>query len=155
MLTHRASLIELEGVPGTPDESPDAGKDGGTRLCERCQRFDLQSFARDASHRRRGYALRDVERGASESCDFYALLLDSLAGVAKPVYFSTTLWGRQRPRNPEFFVYLSVSENYAQPKPKITGPGLRANHLLTEIGDYDTTITSVSPHELCLVADSC
>lgn len=149
MLSRRASLIELGDVPGVSDNSLDQVEDNVTRLCDRCQRFDLQSFARNAS-RRHSYALRDVEAAASDGCEFCTLLLDSVKDVEKPVYFSDTIFGGRMPRNPNLYVYMTLSENYIQSK---TLPGLRANRLLTEIGDRYTKLTSASDHELCLAAD--
>jgi hypothetical protein len=152
MLNRRASLIELSVVPGVSDNSLDQVEDNVTKLCDRCQRFDLQSFARDAS-RRYGYALRDVEAAASNGCEFCTLLLDSVKDVEKPAYFSTTIFGRRRPRNPDLYVYMTLSENYVQSKTPPGLSGLRVNRLLTEIGDAYTKLTSASDHELCLAAD--
>jgi len=152
MLNRRASLIELGVVPGVSDNLLDQVEDNVTRLCDRCQRFDLQSFARDAS-RRYGYALRDVEAAASNGCEFCTLLLDSVKDVEKPVYFSATIFGGRRPRNPDLYVYMTLSENYVQSKTPPGLSGLRVNRLLTEIGDRYTKLTSASDHELCLAAD--
>lgn len=150
-----ASLIELGQlgvVPSVSDNLPDQAEDNATRLCDRCQRFDLQSFAGDRSLRH-GYALRDVEAAASNGCEFCTLLLDSVKDVEKPEYFSATIFGGRRPRNPDLYVYMTLSENYVQSKTPPGFPGLRVNRLLTEIGDKYTKLTSASDHELCLVAD--
>ena len=152
MLNDHASLIELGVVSGVSDNSLYQGEDDATRLCDRCQRFDLQSFARDGSHRY-GYALRDVEAAASNGCEFCTLLLDSVKDIEKPVYFSATIFGGRRPRNPDLYIHMTLSENYVRSKTSPGLSGLRVNRLLTEIGDRYTEVTSASDHELCLAAD--
>ena len=66
MSNNPASLIELDAVLSTPDPDQDDALDIPDRpnvvpegegdeptLCERCQQFDIQSFARSANRRRK------------------------------------------------------------------------------------------------------
>lgn len=47
-------------------------------LCDRCQRFDIQTFRKDG-YPYRGYLLTDVVRSAIGGCSFCALLIDHLS----------------------------------------------------------------------------
>jgi len=163
MSNRPASLIELDAVISTADPDRNDALDipnvmpadfgnGGT-LCDRCQRFDIQSFARSAS-RRCGYDLRDVEVAAANGCEFCLLLLDSVKDIEKPTYFtSIPIWGRVKPTNPDLYLHMTVSENYVNKKLLPVSPGLRVNRLLTEIGDRFSEVRNASDHELCLAAD--
>jgi hypothetical protein len=165
MSSRPASLIELDAVLLAPDSDhndaldiPDipnirpANVGNGATLCDRCQRFDIQSFARSAS-RRCGYVLREVEAAAANGCEFCLLLLDSVKDVEKPTYFSTTIYGRRIPTDPDLYLHMTLSENYANPKNQPVSPGLRVNRLLTELGDRFSDVRNTSEHELCLAAD--
>lgn len=160
MSNRPASLIELGAVPSTPDPDQNDALDlpnntdvaNGATLCDRCQRFDIQSFARSAS-RRCGYILCEVEVAAANGCEFCSLLLDSVQGVEEPAYFTHDIFGRRRPTNPDLYLHMTLSENYASQKQQPASPGLRVNRLLTEIGDRFSEGRNASDHELCLAAD--
>jgi hypothetical protein len=163
MSNRPTSLIELDAVISTADPDRNDALDipnvmpadfgnGGT-LCDRCQRFDIQSFAGSAS-RRCGYDLRDVEAAAANGCEFCLLLLDSVKDIEKPTYFTSTLiWGRAKRTNRDLYLHMTVSENYVNKKLLPVSPGLRVNRLLTEIGDRFSEVRNASEHELCLAAD--
>jgi hypothetical protein len=162
MSNRPASLLELDTVFPTPDPDQNNALDipnvrpadfgNGATLCDRCQRFDIQSFARSAS-RRCGYVLREVEIAAANGCEFCSLLLDSVKDVEKPTYFYTTNFGQRRPLNPDLYLHMTLSENYINKKLHLVSPGLRVNRLLTEIGDRFSEVRNASEHELCLAAD--
>jgi hypothetical protein len=162
MSNRPASLIELDAVLSTPDPDQNDALDipnvrpanvgNEATLCDRCQRFDIQSFARSAS-RRCGYVLREVEAAAANGCEFCSLLLDSVKDVARPTYFTTTFLGRRTPTNPDLYLHMMLSENYTNKKIQPVSPGLRVNRLLTEIGDRFSEVRNASEHELCLAAD--
>jgi hypothetical protein len=103
------------------------------RLCPRCQRFDIQSFARSKNHRR-GYLLRDINESARNGCDFCSLLLASIKNVEKPYYFYLSFNGRKA-TNPDLYVHMPLSENYSQANERSGSPGLKFNRLRTELGD--------------------
>jgi hypothetical protein len=151
-----ASLIELDAVLSAPDpdqnDTLDIPDDGAT-LCDRCQRFDVQSFARNPS-RRCGYLLHDVEAAAVNGCEFCSLLFDSVKDVERPTYFSAAiLSGYITPTNPDLYLHMTLSENYTNKANAPVSPGLRVNRLRTEIGDRFSEVKNASEHELCLAAD--
>jgi hypothetical protein len=165
MSNRPASLIELDDIISTADPDWNDALDipnimpanfgNGGRLCDRCQRFDIQSFARSSS-RRCGYVLREVEVAAANGCEFCSLLLDSVKDIEKPTYFTSIPiwgWGRFKPTNSDIYLHMTVSENYVNKKLLPVSPGLRVNRLLTEIGDRFNEVRNASEHELCLAAD--
>lgn len=159
MQNHDTSLIELdEGFPTHVgyynDELDilDLGDMGFEAiLCPRCQRFDIQSFAKGVDHRR-GYLLRDVETAAAEGCEFCMLLLASLKNIPRPTYFYMS-FGSRRPTNSDLYVHMTLSENYSEMKKQPGSLGLRVNRLQTEIGGRFSEVKNASEYELCLAAD--
>jgi len=123
-------------------------------LCDRCQSFDLQSFARSPS-RRRGYLLKDVEMSARDGCEFCSLLLDGVKNVERPKYFYITAFNKQKATNPDLYVHMTVSESFRDDEVNLMAPGLRANRLLIHIGDRFSEVRNQSEHEICLAADPC
>jgi hypothetical protein len=123
-------------------------------LCNRCQSFDIQSFARSPS-RTRGYLLKDVEMSARDGCEFCSLLLDGVKNVERPTYFYTTASNRQKTTNPDLYVHMTVSESGWDDKASLMVPGLRANRLLIQLGDRFSEVRNQSEHEICLAADPC
>jgi hypothetical protein len=157
MSNRAASPIELDAVISNdaldiPNVMPANFGNRGT-LCDRCQRFDIQSFARRAS-RRCGYDIRGVEVAAANGCEFCLLLLDSVKDIEKPAYYtSIPARGQAKPINLDLYLHMTVSENYVNKKLLPVSPGLRVNRLLTEIGDRFNEIRNASERELCLAAD--
>jgi hypothetical protein len=122
-------------------------------LCERCQNFDLQSFARSASGIR-GYLFRDVE-AADDSCEFCSLLLESLKDVEKPTYFYYHFWNGTTKTNPDIYVHMTLSQNFSYISAKQgTSLPLCANRLSIEIGDRYSDVNTPSSYELCLAAEA-
>ena len=162
MANRPASLIELDPVlPSQDDAAPndlDILRDGpaavGARapLCELCQNFDIQSFAKSPT-RRRGYLLRHVEAAAADGCEFCSLLLDSVKDVEKPAYFYHNFHGGHNVLKPDLYVHMTLSENYGGSKGESNSLPLGANRLLTQVGDRFSDVKSASQHELCLAAD--
>ena len=165
MSNRPTSLIEQGAALSTPDPDQDDSLDildipdvwpdnvgNGATLCDHCQRFDIQSFARSASCRR-GYVFREVKAAAADGCEFCSLLLDSVKDVERPTYFYTNNLGRRTTTNSDLYVHMTLSENYTDKKMQSASPGLRANRLLTEIEDRFSEVKNASEHELCLAAD--
>jgi hypothetical protein len=160
-----ASLMELNAILSAPNpdqndaldvlDIPDFGPanvDNGATLCDRCQCFNIQSFARSAS-RRCGYLLRDVEAAAANGCEFCSLLLDSVKDIEMPRYFSRTIFlNLPTPTKPTLYLHMTLSEDYTNSTNQPVSPGLRVNRLLTEIGDRFSEVRNASEHELCLAA---
>lgn len=138
---------QARDVEDTSDEAEAAAS-----LCNRCQNFDIQSFARSPS-RRRGYLLKDVEMSARDGCEFCSLLLDGVKDVERPTYFYTTTFNRQKTTNPDLYVHMTVSESYRDDKASLMAPGLRANRLFIQLGDRFSEVRNQSEHEICLAAD--
>lgn len=116
MPNHDTNLIELDEGLSTYDgyhndalDILDLGDDGDEAiLCQRCQRFDIQSFAKSVNHRR-GYLLRDVEAAAADRCEFCSLLLASLKDILRPTYFYVS-FGSRKPTNPDLYVHMTLSK---------------------------------------------
>ncbi len=160
MSNRPASLIELDAVVSRDDAQPESRSDeyaveAGTPLCKLCQGFDIQSFTR-SSTRRRGYLLRHVE-AAADACEFCSLLLDSVKDIEKPTYFylrSFSDYRDQEVLNPDLYVHMTLSENYAISRKQYGSLPSGVNRLSTEVGDRIGDLKSASDHELCLAADS-
>ncbi|KAI3319220.1 HET-domain-containing protein [Xylariaceae sp. AK1471] len=145
-----ASLEETEDVIDLQTLTPRVQR----RLCDRCQYFDIHSFASTSSPRR-GYALRDVQTGAEDGCEFCKLLSESIEGVAIPEHNYTnflTGWPR-RGTNPDMYVHMTVSRNY-DIRSLAQGPDeINANRLTVQLGGRFGNTKNDSKHELCLVVD--
>ena len=164
MSNRPASLLELDTVLPTPYLDENDALDipnvrpvnfgNGAALCDRCQRFDIQSFTRSVN-RRCVYALREVEAAAANGCEFCSLLFDSVKDVEKPTYFYTIFqtYNRRRALNPDLYLHMALSENYINKNLNQVSPGLQVNRLLLEIGDRFSEVRNASEHELCLAAD--
>ncbi|KAH7357417.1 hypothetical protein BKA66DRAFT_473227 [Pyrenochaeta sp. MPI-SDFR-AT-0127] len=168
MLRRIASAISLDTI--IPDAEPyhdgwddDArpmsiGVGRGTpgndaSLCDRCQNFNIQSFAQSTT-RRKGYLLKDVEESVGTGCTFCALLLEAVKGVEKPEYFFTNAFlPGKTVTNPDVYIHITASDSYNDELSNLGSPGLRANRLLIELGDRFSGIKKISTHELCLAAD--
>lgn len=126
-----------------------------TTLCERCQNFDIQTFAKTAT-RKRGYLLSNVETAAREGCEFCSLLMDSVKDVEKPGYFYANMFRGRTTIHPGLYVHMTLSENYADKtlsSSTSSSPRLQANRLLAQLGDRFSEVRNASEHELCLAAD--
>lgn len=144
----------LEAARARDVEDTGDRAEAGASLCNRCQSFDIQSFARSPS-RRKGYLLKDVEMSARDGCEFCSLLLDSVKNVERPTYFYTTAFNRQKTTNPDLYVHMTVYESCQDDKTSLMTPGLRANRLLIQLGDRYSEVRNQSEHEICLAADPC
>lgn len=135
--------------PAVAEEAADGA------LCDRCQNFDIQSFARSAT-RRKGYLLKDVEASAYLQCGFCAMLWDAVKDVAKPEYFYTNTLGPGRTvTNPDLYVHMTISESYKEVPSIKTSAGLHANRLLIELGGRFSGERNASKDEICFAADPC
>lgn len=124
-------------------------------LCDRCQNFNIQSFAQGMT-RRKGYLLKEVEDSAETGCDFCALLLDAVKDIEKPEYFFTNAFAPGRTvTNPDLYIHMTASESYKSDLPGSGSLGLRANRLFIELGDRFSGLRKISTHEICLAADPC
>jgi hypothetical protein len=162
MPSHPASLISLDIIspeqhanPNTRNWQPEHEQevqDSSASLCNRCQNFDFQSFARSTTSRK-GYLLSDVESSAAEGCEFCSLLFESVKDVAVPEYMeSNTFWGKKR-STPDIYVHMTLSKDYAERNSMGVGDGLQANRMLLEIGDRFSGVRNRSNVEICLAAD--
>lgn len=167
MLNRSTSLISLATVDPDTDRHRDDWVDDAqlltvdairdeletdTSLCEQCQKFDVQSFARSAG-RRKGYLLKDVEAGANQGCRFCRLLLDAVKSVEKPEYFYTNVFVGRTTLNPDLYVHMTVSESYKDIVPRTFLRELHINRILVELGDRFSGVRNQSKHEICVAAD--
>jgi hypothetical protein len=151
--------IDLQNLPAIGEElasalsrprvtphSPSAGP-----LCERCSRFDIQSFTK-TQNRTRGYKLSDVETSAADNCRFCLLLLDSVKGLDPPDPFYISTFGALKSTKPELYIHMTLSENFDPIVKNKIGP-FRFNRLHTAIGDRFDEVRSHSEIELCVTVD--
>jgi hypothetical protein len=167
MLNRTASLISLATInpdieryqDDVDDDAQPLGTDfvhnqveNENALCDQCQNFDIQSFARNGS-KRKGYLLKDVEAGVARCCQFCELLLDAVKNVARPEYFYTNAISGRTTLNPDLYVHMTISESYRDVKSGVLSPDLQANRFLVELGDRFSGVRNASEHEICIAAE--
>jgi hypothetical protein len=137
------ALMPLNGHSNRDDLDTDT-----VSLCDRCQQFDIQSFAK-ASEGRRGYTLSSVEEGAREGCEFCDLLFECVSELP----------GEEWKQHKEPYIHMTLWENDTRRISKIPPHGgLCANRLKLWVGGLYTVKQKESEidvfnGEICLAAE--
>ena len=152
-------LIELDSVGHSANDNGAATAQsriyGSTvvpraSLCEECQDFDIQAFAK-APSQRLGYPLHQVEAGSIDGCTFCSMLFACVNNLKTPENPYLNQEANHATRS-QLFVHMTMSRDYAGGKRLETSP-LSANRLLIELGDRFSELRSVCEDEICIAAD--
>jgi hypothetical protein len=128
--------------PSVSSTDPDA-----ISLCNLCQTFDIQCFAK-STYGLRGYSVEHVQSAAEQGCEFCEILNDCVKELPAGEW--------QKERKP--YVHLSLWENYTRKIQNRQPNGLRANRLKIWVGGLNSmrprrSEVAISSAEICLAAD--
>jgi hypothetical protein len=117
-------------------------------LCDRCQRFDLQSF----KHGARGFRLSELRTSSEQGCDFCSLLIEALDETLKSKPTSLSISSGINLTDDDGWLHIVLNQNYVQKQQSTANAGFEANRFLVGVGHRHVSTFELIG-EICLAAD--